>query len=1554
MKSFSPRPFHLLPIVFSALATLLPTLGPAPAAAQSSYHWTHFAGRPGISGNGDGTGSAAHFVGPSGIAADSAGNVYVADIFSSTLRKVTPAGVVSTLAGAVGERGDADGSGPEARFSSPCGVAVDSSGNIYVADTDNHSIRKVTPAGVVTTFAGTAGMSGGNDGTGANARFEGPRGLAVDASGNLYVADWGNSTIRKVTPGGVVSTLAGLAGEWGDANGTGANARFRGPSSVALDSNENVYVADSFNHTIRKVTQAGVVTTFAGSSGYSGFLNGTGTGAFFNKPNGVTVGTDGNLYVGDSENNLIRRVTPGRVVTTLAGTVWSPDHRDGTGAAARFHEPRGMTVDGGGNIYVADTFNSTIRKVTTGGVVTSLAGSNGRGSADGPGSVARFKFPGGVAVDEAGIVYIADSSNYLIRRVSPEGDVTTLAGVAGEYGSSDGSGAAARFSAPEGVAVDGAGDLYVADSYNNTIRKVTPSGVVSTLAGSAGNAGSANGTGTAARFNLPKGVAVDGDGNVYVADTDNHTLRKVTPGGLVTTLAGSAGIWGSTNGTGSAARFHRPNGVAVDRDGNVYVADSANNLIRKVTPGGVVTTFAGIAGEWGSEDGSVAVARFQDPQGVAVDSVGNVFVADYMNNTIRMVTPEGEVTTIGGLPNQSGNKDGVGTDSRFVVPRGVATGPGGTVFVVDPGTHRITRGTPGGEVVPTVATAAASGVTSTTATTGGDVVSDGGATPTERGIVYSTEPDPTLATGTRVTSGSGMGGFSVGLSGLNPSTTYFVRAYAINTTGTGYGSQISFTTQSIPATPLSNNVPLTGRSGTAGSVAYFVLSVPVGQASLTVQTSGGTGDCDLYVRRAEFPTLFEWDGSSTSSGNDESVEISNPQAGNYYIMLHAFQAYSGVSLIGTYTDLVVTLPSVVTSLIDTITTKSAVTGGYVTSSGGATVIERGVVYDTAEFATVDTGTKVVSGSGLGSFTANLSGLASSTTYYVRAYATNSVGIAYGPEFSFDTLAQPNTIPSVSTSTVTGVTHNSAATGGNVTSAGGTAVTERGVVYATVQSPTIETSLKVVSGNGIGSFTASLSGLAPATTYFVRAYATNSAGTAYGEQVSFDTLPEPITAPSVTTGALNAVSHTGATTQGEVTSSGGAPVTERGVVYAMIEIPDVETDTKVVSGSGPGSFTANLSGLAPATTYFVRAYATNSAGTAYGTQVSFETHAQPLTVPSVTTSEVIGKTYNSATVGGNVFSSGGAAVIERGVVYATSQNPTVETGTKVTSGSGTGSFTTLLNGLSPETGYYVRAYAINNAGTAYGTEVSFQISALPLITALDGVGLSWGVGGNAPWSGQTAVTSDSNSAAASGIVNHGEQSWIETTVTGPGTVSFRWKVSSEEGKDFLRFLRSGVEQFSISGEVNWEERIAAIPAGVHTLRWAYVRDESGSVGSDRGWLDQVSFSTTPPAAPALTVVGELKAFPATEVGRQSRAQNLRIFNGGGSPLSGLRITIDGKSKRDFLILQPARKSLAPGIATTFRATFRPRSKGSRNATLTVTSNAPSVQVAISGRGLAKKK
>jgi hypothetical protein len=602
-------------------------------ATAQEYTFTTLAGPP-EAGPGaiDGTGSAARFYYPGGVAVDSAGNVYVADWYNCTIRKVTPGGVVTTLAGLAGSSGSADGTGGAARFNTPTGVAVDSAGNVYVADSSNNTIRKVTPGGVVTTLAGLAGNSGSADGTGSAARFGrppygGPTGVAVDSAGNVYVADSGNSRIRKVTPGGLVTTLAGWG--TGSADGTGGAAQFYYPKGVAVDNAGNVYVADTFNNTIRKVTPGGLVTTLA---------------AGFAWPCGVAVDSAANVYVADTEDYTIGKVTPGGVVTTLAGLAGSPGSADGTGSAARFNVPGGVAVDSAGNVYVGEWDNNTIRKVTPGGVVTTLTGlAGGSGSADGTGGAARFNTPTGVAVDSAGNVYVTDTGNHTIRKVTPARVVTTLAGKAlfdqwgdpiGGY--ADGTGGAARFYRPEGVAADSAGNLYVADSWNHTIRKVTPGGVVTTLAGLAGTSGSADGTGSAARFNWPYGVAVDSAADLFVADCYNHTIRKVTPDGVVTTLAGLAGSPGSADGTGSAARFTLPQGVAVDSAGNVYVADSGNNTIRKVTPGGMVTTLAGLTGNWGTADGTASAARFNGPSGVAVDSAGNVYVTDSGNHTIRI------------------------------------------------------------------------------------------------------------------------------------------------------------------------------------------------------------------------------------------------------------------------------------------------------------------------------------------------------------------------------------------------------------------------------------------------------------------------------------------------------------------------------------------------------------------------------------------------------------------------------------------------------------------------------------------------------------------------------------------------------------------------------------------------------------------------------------------------------------------------------------------------------------------------------------------------------
>ena len=599
------------------------------------------------------------------------------------------------FAGTIGGADALDGTARDARFNAPNAAAFDASGNLYIADTQNHTIRKMTPSGAVTTLAGLAGIKGSRDGLGSAARFYLPYGVAVNASGNVYVADQRNHTIRKITPSGLVTTLAGQAGSSGAADGTGGAARFYDPSGVATDVSGSIYVADNFNATIRKITQAGVVTTLAGSAGQSGHVDGKGAEARFYHPGAVATDASGNVYV--AEDSMIRKITPQGVVTSLAGDSMGHGNRDGTGSAASFNYPSGIALDSAGNVYVADTDGGTIRRVTPAGVVTTLAGSEAFGSVDGTGSAATFARPTGVAVDPAGNVIVTEEGSVL-RRVTPTGVVTTIAGLANAYGNVDGKGLNARFYLPVGVATDRLGNVYVADAYASTIRKITPAGEVSTLAGLETVKGTADGQGSAARFNAPWSVAVDGAGNVYVADMNNHTIRRITSSGAVTTLAGLAGSYGSADGTGSAARFYGPAGVATDGSGNVYVADSGNDTIRRVTPSGVVTTLAGLAGSYESADGTGSAARFRNPQGVATDATGNVYVADTNNHTIRRITSSGAVTTLAGAPRSQGRTDGAANEARFNYPYGLAVDAGGNVWVADTSNDTVRKITPGGVV----------------------------------------------------------------------------------------------------------------------------------------------------------------------------------------------------------------------------------------------------------------------------------------------------------------------------------------------------------------------------------------------------------------------------------------------------------------------------------------------------------------------------------------------------------------------------------------------------------------------------------------------------------------------------------------------------------------------------------------------------------------------------------------------------------------------------------------------------------------------------------------
>ncbi len=717
-----------------ALCLALPSVAAlGQASYPTPYTFTTLAGIPGY-GSADGSGSAARFNDPEGVAVDTAGNLYVADTYNNTLRKMTLVGtnwIVTTLAGVAGNTGAADGAGSAASFNGPLGLTVDSSGNLYVADTGNNTIRKATQVGtnwVVTTLAGMAGNTGGADGTGGAASFDNPADVAVDTAGNLYVADAGNNTIRKVRPVGtnwVVTTLAGLAGSTGSADGTGSAASFNYPEGVAADSAGYLYVTDTGNNTIRKVTPVGtnwVVTTLAGLVGSSGSADGTGKAATFNYPAGLGVDAAGNLYVADEDNYTIRKVAPAGtnwVVTTLAGLVGSSGSADGTGKAATFNYPTDVTVDGAGNLYLADSVNNSIRKLTPAGtnwVATTLAGESGSKAVDGTGTAARFNYPSDVAVDSSGNLYVTDTDNNTIRKVTAVGTnwvVTTIAGLAGSAGSADGTNSVARFSNPVGLAIDEAGSLYVADAANNTIRKVTPVGtnwVVTTLAGTSGSAGSADGTGNAASFSYPADVALDSAGNLYIADEGNNEIRKVAPVGtnwVVTTLAGSGGMGGGADGTGRAAQFNEPYGLTVDSAGNLYVADYSNDAIRKVAPVGtnwIVTTLAGVAGVAGSADGAGSAARFNGPNGVAVDGAGSLYVADYNNHAIRKVTPVGTswvVTTLGGLAGSFGSANGTGSGARLFDPSNLKVDNSGNLYVADSGNNTLRKGYPALAITPT-------------------------------------------------------------------------------------------------------------------------------------------------------------------------------------------------------------------------------------------------------------------------------------------------------------------------------------------------------------------------------------------------------------------------------------------------------------------------------------------------------------------------------------------------------------------------------------------------------------------------------------------------------------------------------------------------------------------------------------------------------------------------------------------------------------------------------------------------------------------------------------
>ena len=724
-------------IHFASLAALLFTifLGAPPLLGQA-YQWENFAGSNGGLGDRNATGSAARFYLPNGTVLAPDGNIYVADTSNFTIRRVTPAGVVTTFAGLAGATGHVDAAGSLARFTSPNGIAVDATGILYVSD--GATIRTITPGGAVSTLAGTANIPGHVDGGPGVALLFAPSGLAVrplpgGAAGDVevYTTDHGFHTIRRITVAGGVATVLTIAGGAGlpgavDSS-VGTLARFSNPTGLALSADGNtLFVADSTNNAIRAVTLTGVfpVNTVAGTPGTFGIEDGVASAARFNGPTAIALDPSGTaLAIVDSGNQLVRVMLLSNFqVNTLAGTPLISGSRDASAAdlaadrQAKFSfntatsGTNGATFEANGNLIIGDSFNHTLRRISPVLQVTTLAGRASEAEfGHGVGGGARFSHPAGLAYENnaTGRVIVADSWNHVIRGIAPDGTTGLLSGSVGTVGIT-----AAEHYFPGGVGVDAVtGKILVADTYNSRIVRLLPNGTPDVSFGGAaivGGSGVSNVDGplAVATFAYPEAVVLDPTNDmIYVADTANHTIRKIDmAAGLVSTIGGSVGAPGSTDGPGPLSRFNGPSSLAVDNAGVIYVSDTTNNLIRRMTPNGsggfVVDTLAG-TGNTFYNDGVGTAASFYLPRGIALDGVGNLFVADSYNGVVRkIVIATATVTTIGGRVPSSGNQGGLGSEATFYGLHGIAVKPDGTVFLSTVYSHGIFIGTPPATLAP--------------------------------------------------------------------------------------------------------------------------------------------------------------------------------------------------------------------------------------------------------------------------------------------------------------------------------------------------------------------------------------------------------------------------------------------------------------------------------------------------------------------------------------------------------------------------------------------------------------------------------------------------------------------------------------------------------------------------------------------------------------------------------------------------------------------------------------------------------------------------------------
>ena len=582
----------------------------------------------------------------------------------------------------------------------PFGVTMDSAGNLYVAEYQGRRVRKVTPDGIITTIAGNGSPVVSGDGGAATEAGLGqlPAALAIDPAGNLYIAVSGSGVVRKVAPNGIITTVAGSGrgGPLGD-GGPATQANLINPIGLALDRQGNLYIADPVAFRVRRVTPEGTISTFAGGGIFVGDDR-PATSAFV-VPTGLAFDAEGNLLIADFSNNRIRKVSTAGIITTIGGTGQAGFLGDrGLALGATFNQPFAVATDGGGGVIICDRGNSRVRRISAGGTVTTIAG-NGqyRLARDGAALDAQFRVLEGLALDSAGNLIVSERGGHRLRRIGRDGTIRVLAGNGTPGFSGDGGPALnALVNTPFGVAVDRQDNVYFADQLTLRVRKIDTRGTISTVAGNGlpgfGVATGDGGPAVQASLSVPSGIAVDADGNLYIAETSGHRIRKVNPQGIISTFAGNGQQGFSGDGVpATSTSLNAPTGLATDSAGNVYIADPGNVRVRRVAPNGMISTFAGNGRPGPSDEGGPAInAQFLNPSRIAVDPDGNVYISDQDNARVRRVDRQGLIATIAGSGQSAFAGDG-GPPVRAALnlPGSLAIDRSGMLYIADQGNWRV-------------------------------------------------------------------------------------------------------------------------------------------------------------------------------------------------------------------------------------------------------------------------------------------------------------------------------------------------------------------------------------------------------------------------------------------------------------------------------------------------------------------------------------------------------------------------------------------------------------------------------------------------------------------------------------------------------------------------------------------------------------------------------------------------------------------------------------------------------------------------------------------------